>query len=1121
MRRSDQRLRYDELLAVIRGIRRRWRFRILIKGLAITAAAAIVALLGAGLLVEGLDPSARVMTWVRLGLGIVVAATALWFLVRPLLRRVSDEAVALYLEEHEPSLEAAVLSALEARADEPDADDASAKPASGISDALLIRTLEDAVRRVHAIDDGRWIERSGLIRVTAALAAVLLAGAVVGVLGPLPARQGAVSLFSSPAPAEAAGPVTVTVTPGDATISRGADVSIAAQLRGFDTDLVELGVRSAGDTAFDRLPMAAGADGRFGYLLFDLDAETEYFVEAGGVRSDVFTLTVADLPYVQRLDLTLVYPSYTGLASETIADGGDVTALRGTTVRVTATPTLPVDGGAIIVDGRDPVAMTVDSATGELTGSFRIRADGFYHIVLDGPAGESVEASPRYVIDALSDGAPIVAFEEPGRDTRATSIDELYVEARAEDDYGVGAMTLHYRVNGGAEETVDLYGGRGGLKEVTAGHTFYLEEYGLEPGDLVSYWATAQDNDTVDGTKDATSDIYFIQVRPFSRDYSAAESRGMPQGGGQQQGPDGDLSERQRQIIAGTFNLIRDSAMYSTAEYRENINTLALSQERLREQTRTLAERMVARQVTADTSFQRIAEILPQAAEAMDSAATRLRDQAPGSALPPEQRALQQLQRAEAIFREVQVSMGQPQGGAQGGGGSPNAEDLADLFELELDKLQDQYETVDRGGQSPTDPEAGSVDETAERLEELARRQLQEAERQRREAASGRGTAGGDAQRQLAEQVEEEARRLERLSREQQRPELQDAAQRLREAAESMRRSASGSASQGEQAAEQLREARRLLQRSQDQQLRRRADAVRQEAQRLAEEQRQIREDAEGLLGTEPGAERTEQAQRLQVQKQLQQNDVAALEQDLRELAGEAGSEQPEVGRRLRDAAGEITDSRLEEKIEFSRQITQGGAPDDYVRDLEEQIQRDLENVRDRLDGVQEAFREREDETGAQRALEQAGDLARGLESMRQRGEEAREMAPGSPQGGGGFPPDAVRQGRAEAGRRLEDAMELRDRLRAEGMGTDEVDDLIGGLQDLTNADNYGNADDLARLQAALADQAKRLELVLRIALVGEEQLRLFLDGDADIDPEYRDLVEEYYRTLSRESDGR
>ena len=1138
MKRSDRRQRYDELLGVIRGIRRRWRLRVLLRGLAITAAAALVAVVGAGMLVDRLDPSAAVVSGLRIALGVVVAATALLYVVRPLVRRVSDEAVALYLEEHEPSLEAAVLSALDAGREADPTDPAAASRGSGdtgtadvvvgdphgrvpaISDALLARTLEDAVRQVHAVDDGRWIERGGLVRVTAALLAVLAAGALVGFLGPLGSRQGAVSLFGSPVPAEAAGPAGVRVTPGDATISRGADVSIAARLQGFESDLVELGVRTAGDSAFDRLPMAAGADGRHGYLLFDLDADTEYFVEAGDVRSEIFTLTVAELPYVDRMQLTLDYPAYTGLPDETIAEGGDITALRGTRVRVRVTSTLPVDGGGIVVDGADPVPLAVDSVTGELTGSFRVRSDGFYHIALAAPSGERVEASPRDEIDALSDGAPIVAFEEPGRDVQATAIDELFVEARAEDDYGVGSLTLHYTVNGGAESTVDLYGGRGGLAEVTAGHTLYLEEYGLEPGDLVAYWATAADNDAVGGTKDATSDIYFVQIRPFSRDYSAAESRGMPQQSAAGEAPDGDLSELQRQIIAGTFNLVRDSAAFSEAEYRENLNTLALSQERLRDQTRTLAQRMVARQVTADTAFQRIAEILPRAAEIMDTAAMRLRDLTPGDALPPEQRALQQLQRAEAIFREVQISMGQQQSGQPGG--SPAAEDLADLFELEMDKLQDQYETVDRGGQQPPDDSAAAgMDETAERLEELARRQQQEAERRRVDAARGRGTAGGDAQRQLAERVEEEARRLERLSREQRRPELQEAARRLQDAAESMRRAAAGDGAEDERATDELREARRLLERSHDRELRRRAGSVREEAERLAREQGELREDAEELVDTPVGPDRDEQARRLQVRKSVQQDDVAELERDLRELAGEAGREQPEVARRARDAAGRISGSRLEEKIDFSRQLTRGGAPDRYVRDLEEQIETDLAEVRDRLAGIDEAFRDREDEQDAERALEEARDLARGLESMRQRGAEARERAGGGATAGRGYSPDAVRQGRAEAGRRLEEARELRDRLRQQGADTDDVDGVIRGLQDLTDADAYRDAEELARLQATLADRAKRLELTLRISLAGEDRLRLFLEGDPSVDPEYRALIEEYFRSLSREDSSR
>jgi hypothetical protein len=108
---------------------------------------------------------------------------------------------------------------------------------------------------------------------------------------------------------------------------------------------------------------------------------------------------------------------------------------------------------------------------------------------------------------------------------------------------------------------------------------------------------------------------------------------------------------------------------------------------------------------------------------------------------------------------------------------------------------------------------------------------------------------------------------------------------------------------------------------------------------------------------------------------------------------------------------------------------------------------------------------------------------------MRRRTEDARERASGSPNGPGGLNPNAARQGRAEAGRRLDDARGLRDRLREQGADTDEVDAVIRGLQQLVDPDAYHDADALARVQSTLADQAKRLELALRVRLVAANRV--------------------------------
>src|SRR5690606_29920184 len=328
------------------------------------------------------------------------------------------------------------------------------------------------------------------------------------------------------------------------------------------------------------------------------------------------------------------------------------------------------------------------------------------------------------------------------------------------------------------------------LTEASAGHTFYLEELDLQAGDLVSYFARATDN-SGGRANSVTSDMFFMNIRPFGRDYRQAQQGGGGGGGGggQQDGDSpGELSQRQREIITATFNLVRDSANYQDREYAEHVNTITLMQDRLREQVMTLRTRMDNRQVTQDTMFAKIAAILPLAANEMVTALEELRSRDTRNALGAEQRALQQLQRAESLFREVQVAFDQQQGGGGGGGGgAPNAEDLADLFELERDKLRNQYETVQRGEQQQAQNQ-NEVDAALERLRQLARRQEQENERLRQQAAMRQNQQGGgggaQSQRQLAEETEQAARELERLSRETQQPSLAEVARQMQEAAD-------------------------------------------------------------------------------------------------------------------------------------------------------------------------------------------------------------------------------------------------------------------------------------------------------------------------------------------------
>lgn len=1164
---SNRRSADQELVRIVRSVRNRWRLRIALRGATIVFGGVVAVFLATtfGMDLFRFDDTA--VTVFRVVAYVSIVALALRFLVWPFVRGVTDERVALYLEEHEPSLQAALLSAVEIE---------RAKSRGGLSEAtspdLTRQLVAQAVDACRQVEYGRRVERRGLRQTSGTLAGIVAVGAVALLMSPGFLRNGAPFLLFPFAGDRAENPYAVSVTPGDTLLARGADLLIGSALRGFDAERVELVVKRGADGEWERFTMMPGADpAAYELFLFDLDADTDYYVEAAGVRSPMHRIEVADLPYVQQIDLEYRFPAYSGLSPRIEENTGDIAALRGTRVIVSVRPTIPVPSGTLIIDGGDEIPLE-SAGEGIWQATVPVSRDAYYRIELEGVNGRMVVGSPDYTIDALDDQPPSISVTEPGRDTKVTNIEEVFIEGRAEDDYGLGLVQLIYSVNGGPEDTLSLYEGGRGPADLTVAHTFYLEEWQLEPGDLVSYYMRVRDNRPGNDAQTAATDIYFLEIRPFRRDYRQADAAPGVGGGGGGDQYDGNLSAQQRDIVAATFKMVRDRAQYSDEDYAENLATLALAQGRVRDRVQAIVRRLGERAIVQrDSSFRKVAEELPGAIEEMETAEERLGRRDPEGALPPAQRALQHLQRADAAFREVQVSQG---GGGGGGGGAAQAEDLADLFELELDKLRNQYESVQRGQQQDLDNE---IDATLQRLRELARRQQQENERMRQRAAQmqqGAGGASAQNQRRLAEETEELARQLERLSREQSLPELGETARSLQEAADAMRRSAAGqnseSLAEGLQAQERLREARRLLEENQSARLGRDAQDALRRARRLAQEQRDVAQDVENL--PEGGAERGEQLRRLVERKEQMADEVADLERQLDEMARESRRDQPEAARGFEEAAGGIRENQLKEKIRYSRGVMQGRSRE-YASNFEDQIASNLDELEGQIESaIGEIGESEEQQLG--RTLDRARDAVRGLESLRERIDNRAEQnaardserqdaqqqgQPGEPQGqqdqrtgqdgqqggqqgqqqgqgqgqgaprqggsAGGFGPDAssiggrlesrdIRQFRGEFGERRGDIESLRQELRQQGIETGAIDEVLGRLRDLEQQRAYRDLDELRRLQEAVIEGLKEFEYAVRREFQSDEARPVLAGGD-DVPSGYRQLVEEYFRELS------
>jgi hypothetical protein len=451
----------------------------------------------------------------------------------------------------------------------------------------------------------------------------------------------------------------IQVVPGDITVRRNSDLMVTAQLVGLNTQNVRLYARYQSASKWDQVIMRPQAGGSgFQFVFGGLPESVEYYVQAGPLDSKHYNVRVLDLPSVKNVRVTYRYPSWTHLQNVTEERGGDLRAVEGTDADLEVQTDKPLRDGLLVLD--DEKQIRLSGGEGNVyKGTVRMEKDGVYHVAaLD--QGQPVRLSNDFFIEARKAEPPNVIIARPGHDYRASPIEEVTVALKGEDEFGLSEMTLHYSVNGGPEQTVDLLTSKG-VKQADGSTVLSLEDFKAVPGDVVSIYAVAKD-----AHSESRTDISFIQADPFEREFTQAQAMGGGGGGGGGMGggDQNDISQREKEIIAETWKHQGDKNA-TKQQLADAANFLAGVQGKLGAQARSLANRMQSRELSQQNDeFGSFVKDMNAASDAMGPAADKLQQQKWKDALPSEQKALQYLLRAEATFRQIEVAFG-----SQGGGG--------------------------------------------------------------------------------------------------------------------------------------------------------------------------------------------------------------------------------------------------------------------------------------------------------------------------------------------------------------------------------------------------------------------------------------------------------------------
>ncbi len=877
----------SELRERLQAVRRRWFIAVWLQICARILVSAALIVGAAALADRWIAPGSGALLLLAVAaLAAVIAAVVLaaW----PHRHRPDDLRVARFVEERRPELDDALATAV----------DLSRRDGTAEAQRFAPLVVANAVTRLRELDPSSVIETHTLTsaaRRTGFAAAACVVAVIVAL--PFAGRVMEVARLRY-LPAS----ITLAVEPGDLRIPIGRPLTIVARLSDRTGPLRHAAPMLTIEANGQKRSVAMEPrDHGYEVRINAVDRSFGYRIQAGSVASRPYSVTALVPPRVKRIDLRYEYPEFARLAPYDEQNGGDVFGPAGTRVRLRVTTDKPVANGRLAMsDGPGQPLARVGDRTLEST--ITLSADASYRVSLtdaDGLASDGTE----YFIRLMDDRPPEVHLLRPMGDQQITPLEEVTIEARADDDYGIASFDLVYSVAGGRERVVPFSKVAGTDVAKVGSRLIAAEDLNVKPGDVVSYYARARDVARGKQSTLARSEIFFLEVKPFNEEYALAQSQAMAAATGTQLE---SLIAAQKEIISATWNLERRS---SAGRSSSDIKAVADAQAELKARAEQASGAMRPRRRMLEPPEQLApaqgsgnANPIVDAVAAMTRAQQQLEGRRTSEAIPHEMAALTALLKAEAEVRRRQIT--QQANGASSAGNGRQGQDLSSLFDRELKRQQrTNYETRSQIEERPDQNNDASA---LDRIRELARRQ-EELNRQQRDLAGSEMTA------------EELKRELEKLTREQMelRQQAEDltkrmkqdgnqgaqgargaqgaqgAAEQLTKAMEQMRGAAgdlrrddaASATNRGEQAARELRNLERQLQSASPDARRRALGELQLESQQLAEAQRRVANEA-GQLDREGGGT-ADARRRLSSEKE----DLADRVEKLREAARRLSSD--------------------------------------------------------------------------------------------------------------------------------------------------------------------------------------------------------------------------------------
>ncbi len=676
-----------------------------------------------------------------------------------------------------------------------------------------------------------------------------------------------------------------------------------------------------------------------------------------------YRVRVFEYPELKRADAHLVFPSYTAMGPKVVEDIRHVTAVEGTELTLICRLNKDVTSSSLVDKEGQSIALTRDESQPHVYRARMTLTDPKrYTVKLVDAEGRSNPIEPEIVVNVTRNRPPTVTITQPSRDVDVSPLEEVKLKARMDDDFGLVRHGLSYAVGGDQPKEVVFDSpkppagqpaGKPPLR-LEAQHMLDFEAMKAVPDQLVSYFFWAEDIGPDGSVRRASSDMFFAEVRPFEEIFRQGEqppagsAENEDQQGGQNAQEAGQLAELQKQIINGTWKVIRrETRSKPTDAFAADAKTLRESQQAVIDQAAQFGERL--RDKTSQAALEQAVNAMKQAEKHLGHAADDSSIPALSPALIAEQTAYQALLKLRA--REFQVIRQNSRQSRSSRSSSSRSQRQLQQLDLAPDENRFEEQRTARSQQNQTQRERQQAEDrqVLNRLRELAQRQrdLNERLKELKSALEAAKTpeARAEIERQLKRLRDQQQEILrdtdelrERMENEENQQRMAEARQQVEQGRENLRQATQAleegrlpqALTAGARAGEQLDELKEKLRKETSNQFSEEMTQMRAEARRLDEDQKKINEQLEAWE-KKPERSLRESDERKQFRQGAEQQNKR-LEQVLdrmRKTTEEAEETEPLLAKGLYDTVRKANEQKVPEAVKATQQLVDAGIPEE------------------------------------------------------------------------------------------------------------------------------------------------------------------------------------------------